>query len=322
MLDFVLGIGFTALAVRGWLRGFVREILDLVSLVLGVFVAFWLSGPLGNFLADQFSVSPEVARVGSGILLFVLFGVAMSIAAHFLSQVMRLPGLNLMNRIGGSAVAVGWGVALVLILVNVGRILPLPDSFDQAVDESKVVEAIAGSEAIPQRLVGAIGVEGIIGPLYSIQSLFGVSRIVPQGEEVVSVPPAASDEIRQVRDEAQLVLDRINEHRTGIGQGALLLVGGLSDVAEARAATMYETGRITRETPVGGSVATDLAAAGVRLESSGETIALASSTRAALDALFDDAGANVLLESARFDRAGISIAQGPTGFLLIVVLGD
>jgi uncharacterized membrane protein required for colicin V production/uncharacterized protein YkwD len=321
MLDFVLGIGLTALAVRGWLRGFVREVLDLVSLVLGLYIAYWLSGPLGNFLSDRFSVSPEVARVGSGILLFVLFGVAMSIGAHFLSQVMRLPGLNLINRIGGSAVAVGWGVTLILILVNVGRIIPLPDGFDEAVDESKVVEAIAGPAAIPQRMVGAIGVEGIIGPLYSIQSLFGVSRVVPQGNEVVSIPPAASDEIRQVRDEAHLVLDRINEHRTGVGQGALLLVGGLIDAAEGRAATMYETGRISRETPIGGSVATELAAAGIRLESSGEAIALASSTRASLDALLGDAEASALLESAQFDRAGVSIVQGPTGFLLIVVLG-
>jgi hypothetical protein len=43
MFDFVLGIGLAGLAVRGWLRGFVREVLDLVSLVLGIFVALLLS---------------------------------------------------------------------------------------------------------------------------------------------------------------------------------------------------------------------------------------------------------------------------------------
>lgn len=321
MIDFILGIGLTALAVRGWLRGFVREVLDLVSLVLGLLVAFWLSGPLGNFLSDQFSVLPEVARVGSGILLFVLFGVAMSIAAHFLSQVMRLPGLNLMNRIGGSAAAVAWGIALVLVVVNVSRVIPLPESIDKAVDDSKVVTAVAGPEAIPQRLVGSIGIQGMLGPLNSLQSLFGMSRVVPQGNEVVSIPPVPADELRQVRDDVDLVASRINEARTGAGKGALLLVPDLVIVAESRATTMYETGRISRETPVGGSVADDLSSAGIRLETSAEDIALASSTRAALDALFNDEEATGLLESAEFDRVGISIVQGPTGFLLIVILG-
>lgn len=321
MFDFVLGIGLAALAVRGWLRGFVREVLDLVSLVLGLIVAYWLSGPLGNFLSDQFSVSPEVARVGSAILLFVLFGVAMSVAAHFLSQVMRLPGLNLINRIGGSAVAVGWGVALVLVIVNVGRVLPLPEAFDDAVEESTVVSAIAGPEAIPQRIFGSIGFNGILEPLYSLQSLFGASRVVPQGNEVVTIPPAPQDELRQVRDDIGMVVTRINERRTGNGSGALLLVSSLQSVAEQRAMQMYGTGRISRETPVGGSVTDDLAVAGIRLEVAGEVLALASSTRAAVDAAWNDEEAGLLLNSAPYDRVGLSVVQGPTGFLLVIVLG-
>jgi uncharacterized membrane protein required for colicin V production len=321
MLDFVLGIGLAGLAVRGWLRGFVREVLDLVSLVLGVVVAFWLSGPLGNFLSDQFGVSPEVARVGSGVLLFVLFGVAMGIAAHFLSRVMRLPGFNLMNRIGGSAVAAAWGVALVVVIVNVGRVLPLPESFGDAFEESKVVAAIAGPDAVPQRMFGSIGDNGILGPLYSLQSLFGESRVVPQGNEVVIIPPIPRDELRQVREDVNLVVARINERRTGDGHGALLLVDSLVAVAEPRAGGMYEAGRISRDTPIGGSIAAVMAQAGIRLEATGEVLALASSTRAAIDEILSDLEATALLDSAQFDRLGVSVVQGPTGFLLLIALG-
>ena len=35
MVDFVLGLFIAGLLVRGWLRGFVRETLDLVALVIG-----------------------------------------------------------------------------------------------------------------------------------------------------------------------------------------------------------------------------------------------------------------------------------------------
>lgn len=321
MFDFVLGIGLAGLAVRGWLRGFVREVLDLVSLVLGIFVAFLLSAPLGDFLSDRFSVGPEAARIGSGILLFVLFGVAMSIAAHLLSNVMRLPGLNLMNRIGGSAVAVAWGVALVLVLVNVGRVLPLPQGVDDAMADSVVIDTIAGDEAIPQRLFVKIGTNGILASLDALQTRFGATRVVPSGLEVVSVPPAPAEELRLVRSEVELVAERINEMRTTSVVGALLLADGLTGLAESRAAAMYQAGRITRETPVGGTVSDDLVAVGIRLEVSGEVLALASTTRSDIDAAFDNAEASGLLLAPSFDRMGIALLEGPTGILLVVVLG-
>jgi uncharacterized membrane protein required for colicin V production len=62
MLDFVLGAALAGLAVRGWIRGFVREILDLVGLVLGIWVAFTLSQPLGSMSHPMW---PVLARESS-----------------------------------------------------------------------------------------------------------------------------------------------------------------------------------------------------------------------------------------------------------------
>ena len=321
MLDFVLGVALAGLVVRGWLRGFIREVLDLVSLVLGIWVAFTLSEPLGNFLSDRFEVSAEFARVGSGILLFVLFGVAMGIGAHFLSQVMRLPGLNLMNRIGGSIVAGLWGVALILVAVNFAGVLPLPDGWDDQLEESTVVTAIAGEDAAPQRLFESLGDRGILSSLASLQELFGATRAVPSGDEVLTIPPAEEDELRQIRDDAGLILDRINSSRIASSVGALLVADPLATVAEQRAVAMYSAGRISRDTPAGQSVSDDLRAAGVLLEVDGEVLALASTSRAALDAVLEDDEARALLLAPAFDRAGVSVVEGPTGVLLVVVLG-
>jgi uncharacterized protein YkwD len=84
---------------------------------------------------------------------------------------------------------------------------------------------------------------------------------------------------------------------------------------------MYQSGRVSRDTPIGGSVTDDLEAAGIRLEIDGEALALAATSRAAIDALFDDAEAIALLVSSDFDRLGVAVVDGPTGILLIVVLG-
>lgn len=321
MLDFILGAGLAGLIVRGWIRGFVREVLDLVGLVLGVWVAFTLSEPLGNFLTDRFDVGPEVARIGSGILLFVLLGVALSIGAHFLSQVMRLPGLNLLNRIGGSAVAGLWGVVIILVAVNLAGVLPLPQGLSDQIEESAVVGSLAGEGSWAQRAFETLGDDGILASLSTIRALVGADRAVPQGREVIAIPPARSDEVRQVREDADLVVDRVNSARTAAAVGALLLTQPLTGVAESRGMVMYTTGRISRDTPPGGSVSDDLAGAGILLEVDGEALALAATTRAAIDALLADPEALALLTSPAYDRVGVSVADGPTGIVLVLVLG-
>ena len=321
MIDFVLGLFLAGLLVRGWLRGFVREILDLVGLVVGLWVAFRLSGPLGVFLTDRFGATPEVATIGAGIVLFLLFGIAMSIAAHYLSKVMNLPGLTLINRLGGAAVASAWGIAIVLVIVNVARSLPFSESLDQGLEDSTVAQAIAGPGAMPQRVFESLDTGGILGSLASIQSLFGSNRAAPEGDEALEIPPARPDEVRQLRDEVAEVIDQVNEYRTGQGLSALGQSSGLAEVAEERAVGMYTAGRISRNHPPGGSVADALAAAGIRLARVGENLALASSSRAAVDAMFDSPIAVGHFNVAGYDRAGVSVVDGPTGRLVVIILG-
>lgn len=321
MLDFILGLFLAAMLVRGWVRGFVREVLDLVGLIAGLWIAFRLSGPFGQFLTDRFSVSPEVAGIGAGVALFLLFGVSMSIAAHYLSKVMNLPGLNLINRVGGAAVAVGWGIALVLVLINVARVFPLPDDWRDGMEDSVVVGAIAGEDALPQQAFERLAPDNVMSSLSSIQSLFGSARAVPEGDEILTIPPAQPDEIRQVRDEATEVLALINEFRTGEGLRALDSSAGITGVAEQRAVLMYTSGRVSRDNPPGRNVGDDLASAGIRLAVSGENIALASSARAAFDAMVESVTGLAHLTGLAYDRVGVAVVDGPTGRLVVIDFG-
>jgi len=319
MIDFVLGLFLAGLLVRGWLRGLVRETLDLVALVAGLWIAFRLGGPLGEFLNERFGVAPEVATIGGGVALFVLFGLAMSIAAHFLSTVMRLPGLNLINRVGGAGVAAFWGIAIVLVVVNVARVLP--GDWATRFEDSTVAGAIAGPDAIPQQVFETMAPNGVLGSLAAIQSIFGADRAVPEGNEVLTIPPAGADEVRQVREETMPFLERVNEHRAGLGLSALGRGSSLDEIAEARAVAMYTGGRLSRDHPPGSSVAADAVFAGLRLAAVGENLALASSTRAAFDAMLDSPTALTQFSVPIYDRTGISVVDGPTGRLVVIVMG-
>lgn len=317
MLDFILGLFLAALLVRGWVRGFVRETLDLVGLVVGLWIAFKLSAPFGDFLTNSFGVTPEVARIGAGIGLFFLFGASLSVAAHYLSKVMNLPGLNMVNRVGGAAVAIGWGVALVLVIINVVRIFPIPDSWEDEINESTVAQAIAGPDALPQQAFESLAGDNALGALAAIQDIFGTSRAVPQPGEELTIPEARPDEIRQVRDEATAVLDEINRTRTGLGLQPLLESSGMTETAEARAVAMYASGSLFL-TP---DCFAELSASGIRAVACAESVALAGTALGALDGIRDDATGNRELSSPAYDRAGISVVEGPTGRLLVILFG-
>ena len=318
MLDFILGAGLAALAVRGWLRGFVKETLDLIALIVGILIAFRLSAPLGDFLTQSFGVVPEAARIAAGMLLFFLFGVALSIAAHFLTKVMKLPGLNTINRVGGAAVALAWGIVLVLVVVNVARVTPLPDWMDTAIEESAVVEAIAGPDAFPQRWFHRLAGDSALLALQNIQNLFGTSRLVPQGEEVIEIPPTPDDEIRQVRSEADMILEELNRYRTGEGLGAFQSSAGLQTMAETRAAVSYAEGRLARVLDCRAAAAEDV---GVVVEVCTDLLALAGTALGAYDGLVSSDDGATVLSRRDLDRAGIAVVDGPLGRLLVVVLG-
>lgn len=320
MLDFVLGIYLAGLLARGWLRGLVREALDLVGLVAGLFLAFRLGGPLGGFLTDRFGVSPEVAVIGAGVFLFVLLGVATTVAAHYLTRVMTLPGLNLINRLGGAVLATAWGIALALVAIGLARVLPVPETWEAELDRSRMVELIAGPEAIPQRIFDRLS-SGVLGSVALLQDLFGVNRAVPEGFEVLSIPAAGADEVRQARDQTVEIFDLVNRHRTGEGLRALDRSRALDQVAESRAQAMYTSGRISREAPPGGSVSNDLAAAGIRLAFAGENLALAGTARAGFEGMLQSPSALAQLALPNYDRLGIAVAEGPSGHLLVIVFG-
>lgn len=151
--------------------------------------------------------------------------------------------------------------------------------------------------------------------LAAIQEIFGDSRVVPEGDEVVEIPPAAPDEIRQVRSDAGQVTLEINEFRTGLGARALQTSDALNVVAEGKAVEAYTTGRVARS-----DCATPIMAAGLRVVQCGMTIALASTALAAFDGMVESPTGHAELSHPAYDRVGVSVVDGPLGRLVVVVL--
>lgn len=322
MIDFVLGAFLAGLLVRGWLRGFVREALDLAGLVVGVIVAFRLSAPLGDLLTDRFGIASEWARLGAGIVLFVAVGTAMAVLAHYMGRVMSLPGLNLANRVGGAAVAAAWGVLLVLVGVSVIRAFDPPDTIATALDQSSVVTAIAAPGAVPQEAFEEVAGDEVLATLIALRESVGQRRVVLEDGETLPIPAAEPEELSDRPDDAADIYARINVARAGEGADPLAWSDGLAEVARAHATDMYVNGYVSHVSPATGNAADRVSAAGIRVLSVGENLALATSSRAVHQGLMESPGHRANIVRPEFDVVGVAAVRGPSGLMVVQVFGD
>lgn len=321
MLDFILGLYLAALAVRGWMRGFVKEALDLAGLVFGVLVGFRLSSPVGDFLADRFTVTPEWARLGAGIVIFILVGIGFSILAATLGRFMKLPGLNLSNRLLGTAVAGAWGIFLILVLVAIVEAVRLPGAVADTVDESTVLTIVAGEDSLPRDMLEAIAGDDVIGSLLALKSIAGAERVILDGDDVFEMPPSSPDQLSDSPEEAAEAIELLNEERVTAGRAPLAPSTGLADIALSHARDMYVNGYVSHVSPTTGGVRDRVEASGIRLAVAGENLALASSTRAVHDGFVkSESHRNNMLEPS-YDRVGIAAVNGPYGLMIVQVFG-
>lgn len=321
MLDFLLGLYLAGLLLRGWIRGFVKELLDLVGLVLGVIVAFRLSGPFGDLIADRFGVTPEWARIGAGIALFIIVGLGLAVVAHLLGKVMRLPGLNLSNRLLGAGFAVAWGITILLVVVSLLRALPMPSAVDGALEDSTIVGALASPESPTQKVFQDLAGDNVLDTLLALEPLIGNRRLVLDEDDRVEIEAADPSEIEVRIDEARTSFELVNDARIEAGVDPLAWSDSLAAVALSHAREMYLEGYVSHVSPTTGTVGDRVRAEGLRLVVVGENLALAASPRAVHAGFMESEGHRENVLRPRFDRLGVAAVRGPLGLMVVQVYG-
>ncbi len=321
MIDFILGLYLAGLIVRGWLRGFVKELLDLIGLVIGLAVAFRLSVPVGDFLTDQFDVTPEWARIGAGVTLFVLVGTGLSVAANQIAKVMRLPGMNLANRLAGSGFALAWGIALVLVVASVLRAIPMPPVVDETLDNSAVISVLASPDSRTQRIFQDLVGDEVLDTLLALGPLIDNRNLVLDSDDTVEIAPAAPEDLMANPGAADQVFLNVNRARTDVGVAPLAWSDSLAEVAIGHVMDMYLNGFISHVSPTTGTIGDRVRTARIPLTAVGENLALAANPRAVHAGFMESDGHRANILRTNFDRVGVAAVDGPLGLMVVQVFG-
>ncbi|MEM6641484.1 MAG: CvpA family protein [Bacteroidota bacterium] len=112
ILVIILGFG----AVKGYLNGFIIEIVSLLGFILGLILALKLAVPITDFFFPDSSYH-SVLAVLVFIGLFILFSVGIKIGGRILKRSIDVTILGLVDNIAGAVIGLfKWGILVSIAL--------------------------------------------------------------------------------------------------------------------------------------------------------------------------------------------------------------
>ena len=104
--DIVFLLVLIAGAWKGWSNGLLKEVLGLVGVFVGLYLARLLYEQVGDQIAPQIGCSPTVGGIIAFVLIWMGVPILMSILGSLLTKLLDLMGIGSVNRLGGILVSI------------------------------------------------------------------------------------------------------------------------------------------------------------------------------------------------------------------------
>jgi hypothetical protein len=261
-----------------------------------------------------------VSRLLGGVLILLTVAVAAALVSHVSHRTIKaLPGLPMVNHLGGAALGATWGLFLMTVVLTLVAVVPVPPSLAGELDDSTVASALTDPEGIPQLVLGELSGDRVVRTLLELRRRFGEDEVLAEADERVTMPAAAPGVVTEDAGSAGAVFDLVNVARVGEGRDPLAWSPLLAGVALEHAMDMYLEGYIGHQSPAGAGVAERAGAAGAVYRLIGENIALGATADDLHEGLMGSANHRAEVLGAGYRRLGVAVVSGPLGLLTVEV---
>lgn len=298
---------------RGWRRGFVVGLLDLLSWIGSLVLALRFYQPVAAWLGPRVGWS-EIWDIPAAFILTALgSGTLLSLLGYALVQTIpRKAHRKTGNRVLGTLPGLTNGLISATILSSLLLVLPLTPGLRAAVQESTPANLLAGY---------AQQAETVLHPIFgdAIARTLNLLTIRPESHESVDLPFSVDDTQSAPDLEAQM-LELVNQERIKVGLNPLAPDPELTEVARRHAADMFARGYFAHVTPDGLDPFDRIRAADITFQTAGENLALAPSVSIAHRGLMNSPGHRANILHPDFGRVGIGIVQGGLRGIMVTQL--
>ena len=124
----VLALG----AWKGWSNGLLKEVLGLIGVFVGLYLAYLLYEQVGYELAPHIGTSPSIASIIAFALIWIGVPIVLGVLGSLLTKVLEWAGLDGVNNLGGALLSVVKYAILLGAVCNVLSRISSPPSIFRA----------------------------------------------------------------------------------------------------------------------------------------------------------------------------------------------
>ena len=121
ILDVILLICFIPALIQGLKKGFISQVISIVSLIAGVWMSFEFSTAVSAWLAQYVEASEKLLKIASFAIIMIGVFIILGIVGKSLEGILKFVMLGWLNRLLGVVFAfikTGLMIGIVIILFN------------------------------------------------------------------------------------------------------------------------------------------------------------------------------------------------------------
>jgi membrane protein required for colicin V production len=143
-VDLALLAVFSLFGLRGYFKGLFREVLSLCGMVVGFMVAVRYDDRVAAFGGSYWNISPFILKGAAFIVIFFVVCFVFNLAGWLLHHSEKALFLQTVNRVGGIAVGIGKGAAVMALIIFVVHTASwVPNSTKLKLDGSYLVSPLS-----------------------------------------------------------------------------------------------------------------------------------------------------------------------------------
>jgi uncharacterized protein YkwD len=310
LLDIIIVGVVVFYAYEGFTLGFTLALLDLVSFVVSFIIALKCYSFVANLLVTYLGMPIGLSNAVGFFFLALICEVIFSLV--FRKLITRAPGLpintpatiffNKTNHMLG--ILPGMVSALIVLSFLLSVIVSLPSS---PLIKHLVTNSQIGSRLVANTSLFEKQLNGIFGG--ALNETLNFMTVKPEGKELVNLRFTVKDGLPDEQAEQEMFA-LVNTERAKEGLQFVSFDNSLRDVARAHSDDMFSRGYFSHYTPEGASPFDRMNDADIQYTFAGENLALAPSTKLAMQGLMNSPGHRANILNPSFNKIGVGVIDG------------
>lgn len=126
VIDIIIILILVFFFISGMKRGLIRQVLDIVGIIIAFIGAFYLAHFVAGYLAESIELTYNVSLVIAAVAVFIGILLIFHALGLIFKKVAEITLLGSMDRVGGGLFGAFKGVLLVSLLLVIAFNIPLP----------------------------------------------------------------------------------------------------------------------------------------------------------------------------------------------------